>query len=125
MEEEKGKKPRSTSVYATTAGKVESITVSIDRRNGDVIFHDKVINTYNEVTYERAKGPKILSRIPIATANLQFDVDRSIWENFDIVFAIDTNTRPIKDRSVSVSGIIACQKIIAVSPDAVAEEVWR
>jgi len=62
-------------------------------------------STMVERSYERPKGPKVLSRVPLATHDpLASDSDRALLV-FDTLFAIDANTREIDGCRVSVAVI--------------------
>ncbi len=117
------KKPRKENIYSTTKGGVKEISLSVDQ-TGNIEFDTKMINIYSEITYDRQKRPKVLSRVPQAKG-ATFEINEAIENNFDIVFAIDTNTRQFGDYNVSVSGIIQCQKVIAVDPSGKAWQDWQ
>ena len=119
------KKPRKEYIYATTSNEVDSITLSVDPKTGEVTFETEVKDTYSETSYDRPKGPKILSRTPQDSNNLKFDHHVAIKENYDIVFAVDTNTKMIKGHNISVSGIIQAQKIFAVDETGSTTESWQ
>lgn len=62
-----------------------------------------------ERSYARAKGPKVLSRMPLHEhAPLIADPDRALLQ-FDTIFAIDSNARNIKGHTVSVAAITLCK----------------
>lgn len=99
------KKPRSESVYATTAGEVSEINISYDPATDTVSFESPVVNTYNVTSYKRRKGDKVLNRTKIDGPNLGFNPSNSLKE-YDGIIAIDTNTVQIEDRVLSVTGIV-------------------
>ena len=68
-------KPRTESVYATTSGPVGEIALSYDSVTDTVRFETVVEKTYHEVSYERAKRPKVLNRTPLESADLQLDAN--------------------------------------------------
>jgi len=104
------KKKTSEYVYATTRDVVSEITLSFDPLAGAVEFETPVINTYAQTSYERGstKGPKVINKIPLNSTTLHFESDQSIFENYDLLFAIDTNTRHINQVKHSVGGLILC-----------------
>lgn len=108
------KKPRQEHIYATTANEVDNITISYDAKTDSISFETEVKDIYNEMTYERPKGPKVISRTPQNRPDLTFDHNRSVENNYDIIFALDTNTKEIKGEVVSITGIVQVQKIFAV-----------
>lgn len=96
---------RSESIYARTSGQVTEITLSYDSENDSVRFATPIENTYQEVSYERVKRPKILNRTPLTGPDLTLDANDAL-QGFDLVVAVDTNTRNFGGRDVSVTGII-------------------
>lgn len=62
-----------------------------------------------ERSYDRPKGPKVLSRVPLGNrAKLIADPDRALLQ-FDTIFAVDSNSRSINGRMVSVAAITLCK----------------
>ena len=117
-------KPRSEQIYSTTKGKVTEISWSFNPQTGDIDFDTEMINIYSETTFNRPKGRKVVSRVPIP-GEAQFNINDAIEKNFDVIFAIDTNTRKIRGCSISVSGVIQCQKVFAIDPFGVACRYWQ
>ena len=105
------RKKRIEQIYATTKGNVSEIALTIDSRTGEISFGTEMINVYSEVTYERPKGPKVLSRIPQARRSIAFDAASALEKNFDFLCAVDTNTRLIRDKKVSAVGIVTFQSV--------------
>lgn len=105
------KKPRSEYVYATTRDEVSEISLSFDSLTGAIEFQTPVINSYAQTTYEResTKGPKVLNKIPLNISALRFSPDQSLFEDYELLFAIDTNTRQINGVKHSVGGILYCE----------------
>lgn len=69
-----------------------------------------------ERSYERPKGPKVLSRVPLAsTDRLVTDSDQAVLA-FDTLFAIDANTREIGGHQVSVAAITLCKQVVGSQP---------
>lgn len=101
----KEKKPRSEYVYARTVGEVSQIKIEIDEENGEVIFHTHVENTYSEATYERKKGAKVLNRTPISGQSFPI-APNDVLSKYDLMIAVDTNTKKINNIDVSVTGIV-------------------
>lgn len=69
-------------------------------------------SVYSEVTYERPKGPKVLSRIPQRHRDISFGSSNALLKNYEFVCAVDTNTRTIRDGRVSVTGIIVLRPFV-------------
>jgi hypothetical protein len=110
-----GKKPRTEYVYGTTKSKVTQLEVSVDPQTGEISFGENVGNMYSEVTYDRPKGPKVLSRIP-QNGMLTFSADSALRKNFDFICAVDTNTKIIRRKRVSVVGIVTVKDISIPGP---------
>lgn len=100
------KKPRSEYVYVTTAGETTEISLDVDPTTGQVRFGLDVINTRVETSYEREKGPKVLNRTPVDREMLLLDPNQALARNFDLLFAIDTNTQSIRGYRISVTGVL-------------------
>lgn len=99
-------KPRFERVYATTADHVEEISLSVDPKRGVVHFGPAVTNSYGEVSYQRPRGAKILTRTPLAGPGLQLDPNDGLLSNYDVLVAVDTNTRQVAAQRISVTGIV-------------------
>ncbi|PKN21766.1 MAG: hypothetical protein CVU68_06425 [Deltaproteobacteria bacterium HGW-Deltaproteobacteria-3] len=118
-------KPRKEYIYATTSNVVDNISLSFDTKTGGIRFETEVKDTYSEITYDRAKGPKVISRTPQNEVDLLFGHHAAIENNYEIIFAVDTNTVKIHGRNISVSGIIQAQKIFAVDTSGVTTNPWQ
>ncbi len=105
------RKPRSEYIYATTRDEVSEISLSFDPVTGKLDFETPVINSYAQTTYEREskKEPKVLNKIPLNITALHFSSDQSIFEDYDLLLAIDTNTRHISGIRHSVGGLLYCE----------------
>lgn len=125
MRKKNNKKPRNEHIYATTTNMVESISLSINQQTGEIEFETDVEEKYLEVTYDREKGEKVISRVPQNNKQLQFNHNFAIEENYEIIFAIDTNTRKIKNCNISISGIVQTQPVFAVDTNGVTGKAWQ
>jgi len=86
---------------------VNSLGAPVDPETGNISFCQEMINVYSEVSYERTKGPKILSRIPQdCSDDISFDASSALEKNYDFVFAVDTNTLELAGKSLSAVGIV-------------------
>ena len=92
-------------------GDVSEIGISVDPRTGDVRFETDMTNVYSEVSYDRPKGPKVLSRVPQKHVDVSFDAPEALEKNFDFLCAVDTNTRGIRGKNVSMVGVVAFQAV--------------
>jgi hypothetical protein len=102
----KKKKPRTEYVYGVTKGVVTQLQFTFDTGAGEISFGPNVTNTYSEITYDRPKGPKILSRVPQPTEFLTFSTDDALQKNYDFLCAVDTNTRKVHGQTIAVTGIV-------------------
>jgi hypothetical protein len=98
------RKPRVDYIYGTTKGEISEFEVTIEP-TGEISFGRDMINVYSERTYDRAKGPKVLSRVPQDGDLLTFSQGAAL-KKYDFLCAVDTNTRLIRGYSVSVVGIL-------------------
>lgn len=106
MAKDNEKKPRTEYIYGRTKGVVSQLEFTVDTSTGEISFGPNVGNTYTEVTYDRAKGPKVLSRIPQEGEALTFSTDAALKKNYDFLCAVDTNTRVIQDKNVSATAVV-------------------
>ncbi len=101
-----GRKERSEWVYAKTAGCVDSIEVTIAEDGSGIIFGTPVVDTHIRTEYDRKKGPKVVNQTPLENGILPFTPDDALTTNFDIAAAVDTNTKILFNRPISVTGIV-------------------
>jgi hypothetical protein len=81
---------------------------------------------HTERIYERGSGkPKVLSRIPTGADGTWFDTIDAIQGSFDLLTAIDTNTRRIGARQCSVTGVTVAQKAWAGPANGPLRECWQ
>lgn len=108
------KKPRQEYIYATTAGEVSQISLTYDPQTDGFMFETPMVGMFNQTSYTRHadKKPKILNQTPIRDQELFFSPDKTLIDEFDMLFAIDTNTKPIDNNIISVSCLILGLKII-------------
>jgi len=118
------KKKRNEHIYATTKGEVTEIVVTANSLTGEITFGTGVTNVYSEVTYDRPKGPKVLSRIPQAHPDVSFDTPPALLKNFDFLCAVDTNNREIQGKRVCVVGIYTFKRVLIPAAAGVKED-WQ
>lgn len=119
-----GRKPRNEHIYGTTVGNVTELVVHVDERNGEISFGQEMTNVYSERSYDRPKGAKIISRIPQANTGLSFDDGPALQKNFDIVCAVDTNTKVVHGKRVSMVGIATATPGALPARDGI-KRFWR
>jgi hypothetical protein len=122
---ESKRKKRSEAVYGTTASaETTEIVVTYDHSTGRMSFGADMVNVYSEVTYQRAKGPKTLSRIPQTEREISFAGGDALKRNFEFVVAVDTNTRTIQGKQVSVTGVVTAKHTMLPGPNGLVE-YWK
>jgi hypothetical protein len=100
------RKPRTEYIFGTTKGVVSQLEFTVDQSTGEIGFGPNVGNTYSEVSYDRPKGPKVLSRVPQKGENLTFSADAALKKNYDFLCAVDTNSRVIQGKDVSATAVL-------------------
>ncbi|MDN3681802.1 hypothetical protein QWZ04_15970 [Vibrio tapetis subsp. quintayensis] len=98
------KKPRIDKIQFTTKEKVSQITFTYDRTRDGFILPDANSESIKvERSYDRDSGkPKVLSNVPGVTNFASFDVDRMLMEEYDYLISIDTNSRELKGKKISI-----------------------
>lgn len=88
---------------------ISSFSVSADGTfrfldaNGNSLQPEK---TKLERIYERAKGPKVLSRLPISSlASITLDPNLALLK-YDTIYALDTNTKKAHGQDVSIAAFV-------------------
>lgn len=102
------KRERKTAILGTSVGVVSEITVTYDSATeGFEISNVDPRSLKSEVFFERESGKdKILLSVPARSDLPAFDAWRQIVGQVSYLFAVDTNTRTVSGRRVSVS--VAC-----------------
>ena len=67
-----------------------------------------VEQAFIETTYERAKGKKVLHRMPVDPSSISLDTVVPLL-SFDTLFALDTNTRTIASTRISEAALVLCK----------------
>lgn len=102
------KKKRTEYIYGTTEGIVDHISVTVNER-GEITFGNDMTNVYSEVSYEREnrkKSDKVVYRIPQKNCDMSFNSHVAIQKNYDLLCAVDTNTKAIDGTKVSATGVV-------------------
>lgn len=121
---DKDRKPRTEYIYARTSGEVSEVRFTVDQRTGAISFGPGMTNVYSERSYERPKGAKVLSRIPQTAAHATFDDGDALLAHYDRVFAIDTNTRTVQGRRLSIVDVATLKREVTLGPTKI-ETGWR
>jgi hypothetical protein len=108
----RGKMPRITSI-TTDMGKpmvVNGVRMSAD---GTVELLNKGLplipeKAYHNINYNRKKSPKILNKISLDPNQLLIGPHLAL-KKFDLIFAIDTNTKVVNGEVISISCIVLCK----------------
>jgi hypothetical protein len=120
----RGRKPRNEHICATTVGNVTELVVTVDERTGEISFGQEMTNVYSERSYDRAKGPKVISRVPQANGRLSFDDGPALEKNYDVVCAVDTNTKAVQGKRVSMVGVATAKRGALAERDGI-KRFWR
>lgn len=118
------KKPHTEYLYGTTVGNVSELIVTVDQRTGGITFGNEMTNVYLEKSYERAKGPKAVYRIPQVNDDMEFDAEAALLKNFDFLCAIDTNTLTVNGKQVSAAGVVTFKETVIPGPTRL-EHAWH
>ena len=106
------RKPRETMVVLDMGQPTKINGVGITHDNEIELFCDGVRVTPKSArlvtSYKREKGPKLLNRLDTNTQELLLDSHR-VFEKYDLIYAIDTNTISIGEDIVSVTCIVLCK----------------
>lgn len=101
----RNKKPREEVIefYAN----IENIPVALeyDFLDDSIKMKNVIIDSAKlETSYKKDSGKnKRINSTPIKSSNLSFKCDKAIFENYDVILAIDTNTKIIKNKLISVT----------------------
>ena len=92
-----------------TPTKLDGIGITHDNKiefiqGGKLLEGEK---SYFSSSYDRPKGAKIINRMELNCKELRINTS-SFFSDYDVVFAIDTNTKTVNGQKISVSGIVLC-----------------
>ncbi|MEO1020372.1 MAG: hypothetical protein AAFY56_22185, partial [Pseudomonadota bacterium] len=118
------RKPRTDWLYGKTKQSVSSISVEVGPSADDIAFVTDMKDVYSEVTYERPKGPKVVARIPQLQDGTTLSESQALDRNYDILCAVDTNTKTIADKTISVVGIVIAEPVWVGTEDGLAK-AWQ
>lgn len=111
MKRQKPSKPRTTTLTMDMGKPVQINSFSVSAEgsfkfldvNGNSLQPERTIL---ERGYERAKGSKVLSRVPVSSvAPISLDPNLAL-QKYDTIFAMDTNTRQVHGQEVSIAAFI-------------------
>lgn len=111
MKKTKSTKPRITTLTMDMGIPVQIKNISITTDGSLHLFDEnqkplRPEKSILERSYERTKGPKVLTQIPTSPTNsLTLSPDLALTK-YDTIFAIDTNTRKLHGRMVSVAALV-------------------
>lgn len=107
------KKPRniSTTMYMGKPVEVNGIKMSSDGsfellNNGLPMTPE---SAYHEISYNRKNTPKILNRTHLDPNQLSVNNSTRALTRYDLLFAIDTNTKIFNDEIISIGCIVLCE----------------
>lgn len=111
-------KPKDRITYVTVDMGVpkEVNGIKFDPRSGEVIFlHDGnpvlPVNAHVETGYDRTKKFKVLNKAKLPMQELNANPNRRL-ETFDLIFAIDTNSKTVGNETISVSCVVGGRNVL-------------
>jgi hypothetical protein len=115
-----GKKPRTRTVTVDMGRPVAIDAVRFDPKTGEVEFlhgGKQLVPTSGkaQLTYPRKKGAKVLSEAEISGSTVLVDTNRAL-EEYDVLLAVDTNTRSVGSEIVSMACLVVGRPIVGYSP---------
>jgi hypothetical protein len=112
-------KKRHDTIIGVTKGSVSKLTITYDKVDGSIFIHELDPETIHLVrSHDRTSGKeKVLTSIKSANPRVPFDVLPALRANFDFLLAIDTNTRVIAGRRVSITVAYRTPKSIKIRGD--------
>jgi hypothetical protein len=101
------RKKRKEVITATTVDNTTSITISFDPQTNSLVMHEADPETVkSNISYDRASGKeKFLNISPSRKTSASFDPTTNLINNFDHLCAIDTNTKIINSRKISITAV--------------------
>jgi hypothetical protein len=99
------RKKRKEVITATTVDNTTSITISFDPQTNSLVIHEADPKTVkSNISYDRASGKeKYLNISPSGKESVSFNPTTNLINNFDHLCAIDTNTKIINSRKISIT----------------------
>lgn len=103
-------KPRSTVITGKFGEPVEACGVVISQAGTIALLDDHgrqltPASAHVQTQYPRPKGAKVLNAGPVDPAQIPTRADAALL-GFDLVYAVDTNTREIRGKPVSVTAVV-------------------
>lgn len=101
----KSSKTRHDAIMGTVSVGHSYLTVSYDSSDGTLRLHEAEPDSLHLVrSYERASGKdKVLNSMKANDPNVSFDIWPQLKKSFDYLIAVDTNTRTVAGRRLSVA----------------------
>ncbi len=115
------KKPRERSVMIGSSEPLRGVYYDKEKMEFTGITHDnrliKPVVTYSQTHYESESGKeRVITRIHDKVVDGEPDILRHLSSTFDVIVAMDTNTKEIAGERISACGIVHC--ILQRLPDA-------
>jgi len=103
------KKPRRRYVEFSTTHETKDVVIGIASDASEIRFATEMSDAHAVTGYEREKGGfKVLNKIPGISDSISIGPERAL-SKFDYLLAVDTNTKDIEGRPLSITGIVkAC-----------------
>jgi hypothetical protein len=109
-------KKRLTAFHATSKGKTNLISITVDTATGSVELAEADPSTYRSVVYyERASSKdKILLEMPASTRGNAFDVNSQLSTQFNQILAVDTNDYENNGRKFAIACVFVVPEALVV-----------
>jgi len=106
---------------AEIAGPVDSLSINVVTGQFQFLSKGQPVamraeDVSTDITYPRGKGPKILNSVPGLSHDLRVFSSYSFIDQFDVMFAVDTNTRTIDGVRCSIAAMCIL-RTLSVSRD--------
>lgn len=108
-----GKKPRERSVMLASSEPLRGVHYDKEKMEFTGLTHDnrliKPIMTYSQTHYESESGKeRVISRVQDKVIPSEPELLKHVSSAFDLIVAMDTNTKVIAGERISAAGIVHC-----------------
>jgi len=91
----------------------DTLCFSIDQSSLQIMIENNdALNSQTKTSYQREKGEKVVNLTPTNPQKTFIMPDKSIINNSDMIFVVDTNTKIIYGEKKSFAAIIQLKKVI-------------
>ncbi len=116
------KKPREQAIMVGSSEPLKGVHYDKEKMVFTGLTHDdrliKPVVTYSQTHYKSDSGKeKVIDRIQDKVIPNEAELMRHLSSSFDLIIAIDTNTKAIGSETISVTGIVHCVVQSTPEPD--------